>query len=390
MICVVLGPRRAGKSFFAMHHVQSRGSFGYVNFDDERLAGLTDVDGLVAAVDRVYGDPKHVLLDEVQNLPNWELVVNRLQRQGYRLTVTGSNAHLLSAELATHLTGRHIPVVLFPFSFSEYLRAGGRELTSAETAERFAAYVEAGGYPEPLLKGVSRGDYLATLLRSTVYKDVVVRHRVRSARGISDLANWLMSNTAQRYSLNALAATAGVTSVHTVGNYLSYLEEALLFFSLPRFSFKVREQVRSARKVYCVDNGFITAASFRVSSDRGRLYENLAALTLKRQELGGALELFYWQGPDQEEVDFVVKQGTRVTSLIQVCVSLENPRTRAREQRALLRAGKALRCEDLLILTESEEGEEDASWYGIKGRVRMVPMWRWALWNSGPGYRPYS
>jgi len=132
--------RRAGKSFFAMHAVEGLGRFGYLNFDDERLCELKDYDGLIAVVDSLYGKPKHLLLDEVQNLPKRELLVNRLQRQGFRLTITGSNAHLLSSELATHLTGRHVQIVLFPFSFAEYLHSLGQEPTEPERTEALRLY----------------------------------------------------------------------------------------------------------------------------------------------------------------------------------------------------------------------------------------------------------
>ena len=130
LIKVVLGPRRAGKSFFSMRLAQSWGPFGYVNFDDERLVGIENYDQIITAVNSIYEHPKVLLLDEIQNLPKWELFVNRLQRQGLRLIVTGSNAHLLSSELATHLTGRHIPIILFPFSYDEYLRWHNKEMTT--------------------------------------------------------------------------------------------------------------------------------------------------------------------------------------------------------------------------------------------------------------------
>lgn len=379
LINVVLGPRRAGKSFFAMHLVRAQGRFGYVNFDDERLTDLTDYDALIAAVDSIYDKPKHLLLDEVQNIPRWELLVNRLQRQGYRLTITGSNAHLLSSELATHLTGRHMPIVLFPFSFAEYLRTVNRELTDQEKAEAFRAYAEVGGYPEPLVKNIQRRDYLTTLVRSVLYKDIVVRRRIRAAQGLEDLAAYLMSNVAQKYSWNTLAQVTRLQSAHTVEKYLGYLEEAFLFFSLRRFSFKLREQARADRKIYCTDNGLITSSSFRFGANMGKLYENLAAVALRKRALEGKLEFFHWQGAQQEEVDFVVKEGTRITQLIQVCADISNPKTKSREVRALLKASTELRCKRLLILTDSAEGEEDARWFGARGKVRLVPMWRWAL-----------
>lgn len=379
LVCVILGPRRAGKSFFAMHHEASRGPFGYVNFDDERLTRLDDFDSLFSAVNSVYGQPQRLLLDEIQNVPGWELLVNRLQRQGHRLTVTGSNAHLLSSELATHLTGRHFPVVIFPFSFSEYLVAQGKELTAAEKVQAFALYAEKGGFPEPVVKGMPHEDYLRVLVRSTLYKDVVVRHRVRSPQGLEDLSGYLMANAAQRFSWRTLAQVVGGRSVHTVRKYFDHMTQAFLFFSLPRFSFKVREQATGARKVYCIDNGIISSTAFRSSANRGRMYENLVATALHKRQLEGRLHVWYWQGAAQEEVDFVVQQDRRVVQLIQVCADVGNPKVWARESRALLKAGDALGCREMLILTETEEGERNASWYGLEGRIRMVPIWRWVL-----------
>jgi hypothetical protein len=382
LIRVVLGPRRAGKSFFAMRTVQGTGRFGYVNFDDERLTELDDYDALITALDALYQQPRDLLLDEVQNLPRWELLVNRLQRQGYRLVVTGSNAHLLGSELATHLTGRHIPIVLFPFTFAEYLRSLERPLTDQEKAQALHTYIEIGGYPEPLVKDIPHRDYLTTLLRSILYKDVVVRHHIRAPQGLEDMTTYLMTNVAQRYSLNTLVKVTRLRSVHTVQKYLRHLEEAFVLFSLRRFSFKVREQTRANRKIYCTDNGMVTSSSFRFSPDLGKLYENVVAITLHRHEMNGSIECFYWQGSQQEEVDFVVKQGTRIAQLIQVCIAVDDPKTKARETRALLKASSELGCKDLLVLTDSTEAEEDASWYGAVGRVRYVPAWKWLLANS--------
>ncbi len=377
LIRVVIGPRRAGKSLYAMHLVRDLGRFGYVNFDDERLIDIRGYDRLLAAVDSVYGRPKHLLLDEVQNLPKWELLVNRLQRQGYRLTITGSNAHLLSSELATHLTGRHLQVVLFPFSFREFLQTSEGELAETEKAEALRRYAEVGGYPEPLLKGIDYREYLRTLLRSVLYKDIVVRRRLRAPQGLDDLASCLLSSVAREYSARRLADASRLASVHTVEKYVSYLEEAFVLFRLRRFSFKVREQTRSNRKVYCTDNGLLTATSFRLSPGAGTLFENLVAVKLRKQEMEGRIETYFWKGARNEEVDFVVKRGPRVEQLLQVCVDVADPKTREREVRALLKASKETRCEDLVVLTDSEEREEDATWFGLDGRVRYVPLWKW-------------
>ncbi len=377
LIKVVTGPRRAGKSFFATHRIQQTGSYGYVNFDDERLADVTDYDEIVNALNIHYGNPRYLLFDEIQNLPRWELFVNRLQRQGLRLLITGSNANLLSSELSTHLTGRHAAYVLFPFSFGEVLTVSGEEQTAAEKMASLDAYAEQGGYPEPLLKQIDRRDYLRTLLQATLYKDIVKRFRIRSVQGIEDLAMYLLSNIAREYSFNALSGVTKCRSVHTIDKYINCLQEAYLVFSLPRFSFKVKDQAVRNKKIYSTDNGLAVAAGFRFSADRGALYENLAAVALKKEELAGRISLFYWKSPQNEEVDFVIKEGSRVTKLIQVCSDMADPKTLKREMRALIKASQELRCDELLILNDRSDRTETFSWQGVELPIRFTPLWLW-------------
>jgi predicted AAA+ superfamily ATPase len=377
LIKVIVGPRRAGKSFFAIHHLSRNRKFGYVNFDDERLSDLPDNDEILAAVNSVYGNPEALLLDEIQNLPKWELFVNRLARQGYDLVITGSNSHLLSSELATHLTGRYLQTTIMPFSFREYLSLQPHELTAQEKASALYTYAQGGGFPEPLVKKFPGREYLATLFDSIVYKDIVKRYRIRSVQGIEDLAMYLLSNVASEYSYGSLARVTRSKSPMTVRKYLGYLEEAFLFFPLSRFSFRVREQVAANKKIYCTDTGFVAAKAFRISGSRGRLYENIVAIELWKMQQQGGVSVFYWKNAQQEEVDFVVRQENRVTALIQVCADLQDERTRSREIRALLKASRELRCDNLLILSEQEEKTEVTGWFGMKGSIRYVPLWKW-------------
>ena len=377
LVKVIIGPRRAGKSFFAARLLGRMGGGGYVNFDDERLAGASDLDGILHTMDDVYGCPDHLLLDEIQNVPRWELWVNRLQRQGRRLLLTGSNSNLLSTELSTHLTGRHQQILLFPFSFPELPRLQGTELTGAEQRSLLDAYLREGGFPEPWVKKYDRAEYLRTLVNSVLYKDIVKRFRIRALQGLEDLAHYLFSNIAKEFSYQTLGRVTRCRSVHTVAKYLRYLEEAFLFFTVRRFSFKAREQTAANKKVYCVDNGMITALGFRSSPDEGRLLENLVAVVLRKRELNQLAQVFFWRGTQNEEVDFVVREGLKVTGLIQVCRDVSDPKTRSREIRALLKAGSELGCRDLLILTPAVEKEESAQWFGIKGDIRYLPMWKW-------------
>ena len=203
------------------------------------------------------------------------------------------------------------------------------------------------------------------------------RFNLRRPQGLDDLALHLLSNLATEYSLTRLTEIAQSRSVHTVQKYLRAMEEAFLVFSVPRFSWKTREQAKSNKKIYAIDNGMAAAAGFRFSANLGRLYENLVAVELHRQELEGRHRLYFWKNAQQEEVDFVIHQSARVTQLIQVCADASDPRTRQREVRALLKAAHELRCDQLLILTEAQEGNEPATWMHFQGTIQYRPLWKW-------------
>ena len=379
LIKVITGPRRAGKSFFAIHMLNKLGNFGYANFDDEKLVEVKDYDEIVNVINSIYNNPEYLLFDEIQNLEKWELFVNRLQRQGFNLVITGSNSRLLSKELATHLTGRHSLMNIFPFSFKEFLKYENKELTENEIKTKLHSYLTHGGYPEPVVKKLDYRDYLSTLFNSVIYKDIVKRFRIRGVQGIEDLAVYLISNIAKEFSYNALSKVTKCKSVHTVEKYLNYLEEAFIFFRLNRFSFKVKEQIASNKKIYCIDNGFIHAKAFRFSSDIGRLYENAVAVELKKSEMKGVANIYYWKNPQQEEVDFVVKQGLKVKRLIQICYDIDDIKTKEREVRALIKASKELKCKNLIVITEDYKRKEQISWFGIRREIEFLPLWKWLL-----------
>jgi predicted AAA+ superfamily ATPase len=362
-----------------MHGLAETGSFGFVNFDDERLVSVSEFDEILESVMAVYSNPGVLLLDEIQNYPRWELVVNRLQRQGFQLIITGSNSNLLSSELSTHLTGRHLPTYLFTFSFKEYLGIFEKTLTQAEIGEKFVDFLNNGGYPEPWLKSLDFKDYLRVLFDAVLFKDIVKRHRIRYGNALEHLALWLISNIASDFSFNALAKITQISSVHTLQKYQQYLEEAFIFFTVPRFSYKVREQIRSNQKIYCYDNGFYQAKAFQFSPDYGKLLENAIGVELKKRSLESGSQLFYWKGRDREEVDFVVREGLNITSLIQVCWSAGQSRTHDREVRALLKASKELNCDRLLVITNDYEGKEHVHWFGLEGKVEFIPARKWLL-----------
>jgi hypothetical protein len=377
LVRVILGPRRAGKSMVAAHLLEALGGGGYLNFDDERLAGITSADVLIAGIDALYGKPRRLLFDEIQNFPRWELMVNRLQREGRQLMVTGSNANLLGAELATHLTGRHQAITLLPFSFAEVLSAEEEIDTAATRAARLERYLHEGGYPEPLLRGVPLAEYLRDLVRATLLKDIVRRHRLRAPAGLESFAYHLFSSAGHKLSFRSLAKLGVVTSPTTAIKYLRLIEEAFLVFTVSRFSFKARERAKSDKKLYAIDPGLAAQLGTRPGADWGRLAENAVACALWRRKLGGNIDVGYWQNAQGEEVDFVVRRLNRVEELIQVCWSVTDERTARREWRALLKAGEELRCKRLVCIHHGPPARVPVTWQRWSGEIDLIPLAEW-------------
>lgn len=383
LIKVVLGPRRSGKSIFSLVLLKDR-PFMYFNFDDEILAsgGGIVTDELMKELHAAYGQIKTVLFDEIQNLPNWELFVNRLQREGYNIILTGSNAHLLSRELATHLTGRHMPIEILPFDFNEFLRAkkfevdpeyGSLPQKRGEFLKLMEEYLLYGGFPEVVVSNLDPKDYLEVLFDALLFKDVVKRHKVKFSTQIGNLGSHLINNFSNLYTVRKLLATLNLKSVTTTEKYIKYLEEAYLIFSLLRYSPKSVERIKSPRKIYAVDNGFISAKAIQHSPDKGKLMENLVFIELVKRGVKPNQELFYYKTRNDREVDFVVKKGTNVTELIQVCYEIKKPDVEVRETRALIEAGKELHVSKLTVITWDEKC--DIKKDGIT--IEFKPLWEW-------------
>lgn len=385
LIKVILGPRRAGKSVFALMLLKDQ-SFAYFNFDDESLPGeeKIDLDELMTELKVAYGDTKYILFDEIQNLPNWELFVNRLHRAGYNLVLTGSNASLLSKELATHLTGRHIPIEILPFNFTEILKAKQYEVTAdklslpdekAKLLEYMTQYMTNGGYPEVVTKGVDPRGYLDVLFDAVLFKDVVKRHKVRFSEQIDNLGSYLINNVSSQYGAKKLANVLGFKSQVTLENYLGYLTEAYLIFPLRRHSTKAGMRLRSSKKTYVVDNGFVTAKAVQHSPNTGKLMENLVFTELVKKGNQPGRELFYYKTRNDREIDFVLKSGYQVVELIQVCYDMTAPDVEQREVKALVEAGKELDVTKLSVLTWNEKRvvEKDGM------TIHFKPLWEWLL-----------
>ena len=385
LIKIILGPRRAGKSVFSLMLLKDR-PFMYFNFDDEVLssAGGIATDELMKELHAAYGQVKTVLFDEIQNLAGWELFVNRLHREGYNLVLTGSNAHLLSKELATHLTGRHVPIEILPFDFSEFLRAKKFQIDAeysalpqqrGELLNLMENYLVNGGFPEVAVSNVDPKDYLEVLFDALVFKDVVKRHRVKFSTQVANLGGHLINNFANLYTIRKILEILNLKSASTIEKYIKYLEEAYLIFSLLRYSPKSIQRIKSPRKVYAVDNGFITAKAIQHSPDKGKLMENLVFTELVKRGVKPNRDLFYYKTRNDREIDFVVKNGIDVTELIQVCYESINSDVEQREVKALIEAGGELKVKKLTVLTWDEKRAVEKDGMTIYFR----PLWEWLL-----------
>lgn len=340
LIKVVLGPRRAGKSVYCLELLKGK-DFAYLNFDDRKITDA-DEDEVFDMLKEVYPRARYYLFDEIQNLPKWELFVNKLQRRDYNLILTGSNAKLLSGELTTHLTGRFLSIELLPFSLNEC-----RKVKNCSIWE----YLTDGGFPEVVALPNDPKVYLPALFDSIILNDAVKRYRAKYPAKITEMALFLLGNAAGTFTYNKLSNNFDIPSVLTARKYLSYLIETYLFFELTRYSNKVKEQFKAPRKIYCVDNGFITSRAFATSPNYGQLCENAVFIELVRRGYYPNRTLFYYQTRNRKEVDFILKKGYKVEQIIQVCFDLEHLDTRKREESALKEAEEELNCKNSLIIT---------------------------------------
>jgi len=383
LIKLITGPRRSGKSVLALQLLHGQ-TFAYLNFDDDLLLKEFDEDAVVEGLYEVYPNFQFLLLDEIQNLLDWELWVNKLYRRGFNLVVTGSNARLLSREMGTSLTGRYIQIAVFPFSLEEYFdyhhfsMVDFQDATPKKKGELLSLmndYLLNGGYPEVVFTPAIGKNYLATLFDSVLLKDIVRRFQIRQTQQLYDLANYLLSNFTNQYSYNQLMKDLNFSSVMTVKKFVGYLSEPYLFFNLSRFSNKIKLQQNAPKKSYVVDNGFIRSRSFESSPNLGRLLENMVFVELLRRGLIPDLELFYYKTRNDKEIDFVCRHGHQINQLIQVCFDVSASKVLKRETEALVEAAVELKCFDLVVVTWDKEDTlklKDCT-------IRIVPIWKWLL-----------
>lgn len=378
-IVVVTGIRRCGKSIFS-YLLEKNNKFAYINFDDERLSEVTgkELNKILEAFYELYGDVEYIILDEIQNVSGWELFVSRLRRTK-KVILTGSNSNLFSGELATHLTGRYVDIKLFPFSFHEFLTLKGFQFSKAYTTEERARifsylndYLVLGGLPEVYKFGKA---IAVKIYEDILTKDIVLRYKINKVGEFKNLAKYLISNSSEEVSFTKLSNILGVKHVSTISKWVSYIENAFLIFRLERFDFKLKQQFIAPKKIYCLDTGVVDSIGFKFSENKGKILENSVAVELQRRKEKNNLEIYYWKDARQNEVDFVIKQRTKVIQLIQATYISSKLEIKEKRIKSLLKASKELKCNNLLVITWDYEAEERID----SKKIKFVPLWKWFL-----------
>ena len=377
---VVIGVRRSGKSTLCYQAIQSSGcTYAYVDFDDERLVDIdaSQLNDVLEVLYKIYGEITCLFLDEVQNVEGWHLFVNRLLRRKMHVVITGSNAKLLSGELATHLSGRSKEISLYPFSFSEYCTMKNIDVKSRTTkAEAFRQkafddYMRQGGFPE-LLTIEDNKSYVGELVDNILKRDIEQRYKIAYKAAFEQLAQHLLNVVPCPIVIKDLAKTFGIKSDNTVKNYVKYLEEAYLLIGIQKYSPKSRLRVVQ-EKVYAVDVAMMDKRDNAFAGDNlGFRLETVVAIHLIRRCKMNGLDVYYLSDRSGE-CDFIVCKGNRVIQAIQVSYDISSEKTRKREIKGLLLAARQTGCTDLLLLTNRTNDEIQESGHRIK--VQTVCEW---------------
>ncbi len=389
-ITIITGIRRSGKSTLMYQMISNLLKEGvdpkqilFVNLEDKKLSKDSLDDIYLSYRENLNPDKKaYIFLDEIHKKNNWESWIRKKYdiKSNDKFIVSGSCSYLLKKEYSTLLTGRNLSFEVFPLSFKEFLLFKNIELnyfnveksiilekTKLQVLKNFKEFLNLGGFPEATLKlEPYKIKILEQYFDDILYKDIIDRYNLNSKRA-KDLALFLMANFTNLISLRNLRNALEI-SYDTLKDYLSYYEEAFLFFRLEHFSYSLKEQKTSASKIYCIDNGLRNAVSFKFSKDEGKLAENLVFIELKRREK----EFYYWQNSKKQEVDFIIKN--KKNSLTGINVSYANELDE-REIKGLLEFKKKFKkCRELIILTKDLEKKES--------RIKFIPLWKWLLINN--------
>ncbi|MBU4299212.1 ATP-binding protein [Patescibacteria group bacterium] len=390
----ILGPRRSGKTYYLYSLIKNLLKKGikkerilYINFEDPKLVALSlsDLSVFLEVFYEIYPQNKNqkvwLFFDEIQNIKNWELFVrNILDKEKAYIFISGSSSKLLSKEIATSLRGRTLNYLILPFSFKEFLKLKNitykKYLSSSERANllnSFREYFSWGGYPELLIYPKEKRRLINEIIEVTIYQDLIERHKIRNTKVIKLMFNYLVK--AKEFSVhkfyNFLKSLNIKVSKNSLYNYLEFFNDAFIFFPLRKFAYSLKNTEQSIPKIYTVDNALIENI---IGDDKSKKFENLVFLSLLRKGLERHNDIFY-SSFNSQEVDFLIKKGRKISTLIQACFDINDYKTKERELKSLLKAGEEFQCSDLLIITSDYESEEK-----FKGKkIKFIPLWQWLL-----------
>ncbi len=394
----IVGIRRSGKTFLMFEELNKlskkigKRATIYINFENRKLMPLkekyfNDIIEFIYEQKLLENYRKiYLFLDEVQRIKGWERYIRSIYDEfkgKLKIFISGSSSNLLSKDYGVLLTGRHLTSSIYPLSFREFLKFKKVDLNSNKMQIKalLSEYLKYGGFPEVVLSQ-DKEEILGQLFSDVLSKDVLSRADVRKEQILEEFAYYLSSNISSRLSFNKMNKyfkSKGIKiSVPTLENYFYLLKGAFLFFDNTIFSYKVKDQLQYPRKIYCIDTGIANIFGFKFSEDFGKIYENAVAVELLRKS-NIQTKIFYWQNPQQLEVDFVVKEALRIRQLIQVCYDVSDLETKKRELKALIKASKELRCKNLLVITEDYEAKEKIE----NQAVKFIPLRKWLLKKEG-------
>lgn len=381
-VIIIQGVRRCGKSTLLMQLLDtlSKPEINYLNFEDERLVSFDTsmFNQLLEIFHEVNGKQQLFIFDEIQIIEGWELFIRRLHNSNNKIVITGSNANLLSQELGTKLTGRHLDIQLYPFSYAEFLRFQNYQLDEndffitekrGQLHKHFAEYLTEGGMP--IYLQTRQRAVLSSLYGDIIIRDVVERYRIDNLKLFRELALFLLSNITSPITYTKLKEYFDLGSVNTIIKYLGYLENCYLLFFINPFSASFKKQINAPKKVYAICNAFIDKIGFHLSDNKGVLLENAVFLELKRR----FKNIFYYKTQNDLEVDFLVYNHPKNAKLVQVTWSLISSKTRSREINALFKAMEETQLKEAFIFTESET--ETITKDNLT--IHVIPVYQWLL-----------
>ena len=380
MPVIITGVRRCGKSSIFKIIKDRMGlsekEYLYVDFNDERLIDFSigNFQMIIDFLDENNYIKNCVLfIDEIQEADGWEKWIDRI-RQKYIIFISGSNSKLVSKEISTILTGRSLNFSLFPFSFKEFLNSKGTDINQwklslkaqSEIRKNFDKFVESGGLPQRVIS--DQEIIVSELYENILYRDIISRFNKNLVKPIKEISLYLISNVNSDTSLRNLSYLSGIKNLSTIKRILDAFENAFLFFSISKFDYSIKKQLQNPKKIYCIDNGFVTSLGFRFTQNKGNLLENLVAIELKRR----GNDIYYYK--DKLECDFLIKEKLKIVGAIQVCFNLDE-KNEKREFNGLVEAIKKFNLKKGLVLTYGQEEEIEIE----KKKIIIKPVWKWLL-----------